>query len=69
MRQPDPLTRRLHRYFSAGFLLLALHLPRPSQLQATLTLLTYAAINAMTLRLFLTRTWTWFDGSVARFMW
>ena len=35
----------------------------------TVTLLLHAAINAVTIRVFLARPFTWHDGSIARFMW
>mmetsp|Transcript_5987 Transcript_5987/g.15927 ORF Transcript_5987/g.15927 Transcript_5987/m.15927 type:complete len:593 (+) Transcript_5987:1098-2876(+) len=57
------------RYFTTPLLLLAIHIPRPTCLQAYAVLCFYAAINAVTLYLFLWRPFTWADGSVARFMW
>ncbi|PNH01580.1 putative Dol-P-Glc:Glc(2)Man(9)GlcNAc(2)-PP-Dol alpha-1,2-glucosyltransferase, partial [Tetrabaena socialis] len=57
------------RYFTPGLYLAALRLEPPTRLQAAIMLAAFAAVNAVTMYLFLRRPYTFADGSVARFMW
>ncbi|KAL6762260.1 DIE2/ALG10 family-domain-containing protein [Haematococcus lacustris] len=57
------------RYFTAPFLMLALHLPRPPRLHVWTTLAMYVTLNSCTLYLFLCKPFAWADGSQGRFMW
>ncbi len=60
----------LCRYYTAGLLLLALHLPRPSRGAALLVLGTCALVNAATMWLFLFRPFAWGEEPLRqRFMW
>lgn len=49
--------------------LAALHSRPPSRAQLLLTAAVFAAVNAVTIGLYLFRPFRWPDGSVARFMW
>lgn len=58
------------RYFTTGLLLASLDMPNPRPaLSLLLTLVASVAINALTIHIFLSRPFTWNDGSTARFMW
>jgi alpha-1,2-glucosyltransferase len=57
------------RYFTVPFVLLALHMQPPSPRQLALMGGAYAAVDAITIYVFMFRPFAWPDGSVARFIW
>ncbi|MEW5312382.1 MAG: hypothetical protein WDW38_004021 [Sanguina aurantia] len=57
------------RYYTPGFMLLAVHSELPSVRQLLAMCMMFVAINAATMTLFLYHPFEWADGSVARFMW
>jgi alpha-1,2-glucosyltransferase len=58
------------RYFTVPWMLLQLHAGFGSSRAHVLApLYLFAFVNAATLYLFLCRSYTWPDGSTARFMW
>lgn len=66
---PLPLSPVACRYFTPGFLMVALHMQPPTRPQLLATIALYVAIDAATMFLFIKRPFHWPDGSVARFMW
>ena len=57
------------RYFTTPLMMTALHLP-PASLRAIVTMgVVFAAVNALSIYMFLCRPYTWVDGSTARFIW
>ncbi|KAI9019058.1 alpha-2-glucosyltransferase Alg10 [Hyaloraphidium curvatum] len=66
---PSPLLE--FRYFIIPYILLRLHVPRPSRQRLVIEGAVYAIVNALTLWIFLTRTFTWPSdpGEAQRFMW
>jgi alpha-1,2-glucosyltransferase len=63
---PSPLLEP--RYFTPTAIITALHMPTPPKLTGFLSLLTVIMANALILYIFVYRSYTWDDGSVARFM-
>lgn len=58
------------RYFIVPYLLLRLHMPLPSLARLALELLLYTLVNAVSLHLFINKTFHWPDSAdVQRFMW
>ncbi len=57
------------RYFTTPFLLLVALLPTPSSRQLGCVVALFAAVDALTLCVYLLRPYAWVDGTLARFMW
>ena len=57
------------RYFTVPFYLTFLHMRTPSTSALAAIAALFAAANAATVYLFLTRPFAWADGSTARFIW
>lgn len=64
---PSPLLEP--RYFSIPVVLLRLHSRAPRRLFLLLELLIFAAINAVTIKVFLFNTFLGPNNEVSRFMW
>ncbi|TYZ62605.1 hypothetical protein PybrP1_002365 [[Pythium] brassicae (nom. inval.)] len=64
---PTPLVEP--RYYLLPFILFHLNTGKQPPLQLWTTTFAYAVVNAITIFVFLTKPYTWVDGTVARFMW